>query len=89
MERKCEIIFSWYTHALNIIFEGVNYSRQNWIIDTEHTNTISYERISISNSNGGNRTRKCNNMQKIKLFHDFYFDELYNKPFAQSDFTTI
>lgn len=89
MERKCEIIFSWYTQALNIIFEGVNYSRQNWIIDTEHTNTISYERISISNSNGGNRTRKRNNMQKIKLFHDFYFDELYNKPFAQSDFTTI
>lgn len=87
MERKCEIIFPWYNQALNIIFEGVNYSRQNWIIDTSTTKTIPYDNIGTFGGRSMTRKRRTKNISRIKQFHDFYFDELYNKSFAKTDFT--
>jgi hypothetical protein len=79
-DNKCDIIFPWYKQAISLIFEGINYERQNWIITlTDIPDCISIEYIEENKFAGGNRTRKRNISSTIfATWDDFDYLEHLN-----------
>ena len=64
LPNLCKILFPWYRQAMMIIFDGISFERQRWIIDLDSRPTISVEVQS-----GGRRISK----RKTRNY-DIYFD---------------
>jgi hypothetical protein len=76
-DEKCDIIFPWYKQAISLIFENINYERQNWIIELAGIpDCISIEYIAENRLAGGNRTRKRNKENNNILLTSTDFDYL-------------
>lgn len=76
-DTKCDIIFPWYKQAISIIFENINYERQNWIIKlADIPDCISIEYIEENRLAGANRTRKRNKENNNILLTSTDFDYL-------------
>lgn len=81
MENRCEVIFSWYSEALQTIFDNISFDRQSWLIDVQTTPSVEYETLQVQQ--GGKYTRRNVYSKKSPYYksreHMFY-DDIYSMP---------
>ena len=79
LPNKCEIIFLWYSKALNEIFNNVGFDRQDWIIDIESLTNIEYSRVQIGGTKKAKTQKQEKNHTTLFLDHISYDDSVNYK----------
>jgi len=72
LPNKCEIIFLWYSDAINTIFDNISYSRQIWIIDLANIPSIEY---TVRQTGGKRKTRKYEKEYSMPFLDHISYDD--------------
>jgi hypothetical protein len=86
LPNVCQILFPWYRTAIMIIFKGISFERQEWIIDLYNNPKlipVEYTEEKPTQKGGKRKTRKQVNYPYDMYTSDTYtnqlfYDEIYN-----------
>jgi hypothetical protein len=86
LPNVCQVLFSWYRTAIMIIFKGVSFERQEWIIDLYNNPSlilVEYTEDKLTQKGGKRKTRKQVNYSfdlhnSDKYYDKMTYDEIYN-----------